>query len=574
MKKFLSIIVSLALLVSLCASGGIMIYADESRTDVEAVFDSETGETPNTSADAWGFCVVGGSVWANDSFCGVDVEKLREYFRDGYSLAVTYSGTPGEGAVAVLNGDFDNGVKMTTAELGDGKYESTVSLKAVLDSYGKTADEVEGLAVQSWTTDFKLYHVEYYRLSSGESEGGSTDVAFEWTASEKNTVDAGWLGTGFLNERRQDFLDALSADGAYLEIEGNSTCTEYDATVQLFVNEDFEGGAYQFSGNHRGEFKCGAPVSELLADRGKELPFTELTFQFMIWEHEKNHLEDGEEVADKNFYLNALRVYVPGEGGKEDEPAAAEVKLNIYLYPASHSDTSTWDNTYYEGFTGDEYYDVFGKETSVVTDVSTKWDIATSEWSYIWLGIEDKEHDPRHSFTVEISDIVFRTADSDYTYSGAKGEYSVEAWGNVMIPVKVSDVCGEQDIAEFLKSLETVSLTVKCTEHDGVSAESSAGGEENPPASGGETENNPPVSGGETGSNPPPATGNEGSDAPASGGETEAPITTEGDDPTEGSSSEEDGFTETPSPDTGIFIAVPAVIAALAAAAAAVSKKR
>ena len=59
---------------------------------------------------------------------------------------------------------------MTTADLGNGRYESTISLKAVLDAYGKTADEVEGLAVQSWTDGFKLYHVEYYRQPSAESE--------------------------------------------------------------------------------------------------------------------------------------------------------------------------------------------------------------------------------------------------------------------------------------------------------------------------------------------------------------------------------------------------------------------
>ena len=59
---------------------------------------------------------------------------------------------------------------MTTTDLGNGRYESTISLKAVLDAYGKTADEVEGLAFQSWTTDFKLYHVEYYRQPSAESE--------------------------------------------------------------------------------------------------------------------------------------------------------------------------------------------------------------------------------------------------------------------------------------------------------------------------------------------------------------------------------------------------------------------
>ena len=187
MKKFLAILMSLALTVSALACGGTTLFADGSRTDVEAVFDSETGETPNTSVDAWGFIVVGGSVWGNDTFCGVSVEKLREYIGAGYSIAVTYSGTPGEGAAAVLNGDFDNGVKMTTTDLGNGRYESTISLKAVLDAYGKTADEVEGLAFQSWTTDFKLYHVEYYRQPSAESE---TPAAEEPEASSAEEPEA------------------------------------------------------------------------------------------------------------------------------------------------------------------------------------------------------------------------------------------------------------------------------------------------------------------------------------------------------------------------------------------------
>ena len=45
MKKFLAILMSLALTVSALACGGTTLFADGSRTDVEAVFDSETGET-------------------------------------------------------------------------------------------------------------------------------------------------------------------------------------------------------------------------------------------------------------------------------------------------------------------------------------------------------------------------------------------------------------------------------------------------------------------------------------------------------------------------------------------------
>lgn len=63
MKKLLLVIISPTLMLSICVGGGITLEGAESRTDVDVVFDSEAGETPNTSVDAWGFFVVVGNVW-------------------------------------------------------------------------------------------------------------------------------------------------------------------------------------------------------------------------------------------------------------------------------------------------------------------------------------------------------------------------------------------------------------------------------------------------------------------------------------------------------------------------------
>ncbi len=468
MRRILAVILSLALMLSICAGGGIMLQADDVDTASMQLAFEWTAPQKDSVAAGW--------TWTG-SF--LDETQNREFLSamglpnayleiEGNSTCTEYDATVqffiNGGSACQISGSYR------------GEFKCGVAVSQALQ------DAQKELPVTEVVFQFMIWEHEKNHLEDGEEVADKNfylnglriyipkdTVAFEWTSSEKNTVEAGWTGTNFLNERRQDFLVALSLPDAYLEIEGNSTCSEYASSVQFFLNENYDAGAYQISGEYRGEFKCGTPISAALAAKGEQLPITEITFQFMIWEHEKKHLENGAEVPDGKFYINALRVYAPSSSKPEPSPST-EVELNVYWYPAQHDNTSTWDNTYYEGFTGDEYYDVFGKEAEIVKDVSTKWDIANDNWQYIWLGIEDKQHDPRHSFTVEISDIVFRTADSEYTYSGAKGKYSAEAWGSVMIPVKVADVCGEQNTTDFLRGLETVTVNLICTEHNGNKA--------------------------------------------------------------------------------------------------------
>ena len=129
------------------------------------VYTSENGSTPNTSKAAYGFFVVGGNVWGEDSCCGISAERMREYFRDGeYNLSFVFGGTPGDSApLAVINGEFDTRVEMTVKELGDGRHEATVPLQSVLDGYGMTADDVDGLCVQTWVENFALYKIRLYK---------------------------------------------------------------------------------------------------------------------------------------------------------------------------------------------------------------------------------------------------------------------------------------------------------------------------------------------------------------------------------------------------------------------------
>ena len=191
MRRILAVILSLALMLSICADGGIMLQADDSRTDVIDLYDSDVGATPNTSKDAWGYFVVGGNVWGEDSCYNVDVQQLREYLRDGsYNLSFICTGTPSENdPVAVINGDFENGVKMSVAMLDDGKYEVTIPLKEVLDGYGKTVDEVESLCVQTWINNFALYHISLFKLPEGETDTGTVYIS-ENGATPNTSKDA------------------------------------------------------------------------------------------------------------------------------------------------------------------------------------------------------------------------------------------------------------------------------------------------------------------------------------------------------------------------------------------------
>lgn len=154
-------------------------------------------------------------------------------------------------------------------------------------------------------------------LHGDKTDTASMQLAFEWTAPEKNTVNAAWLGSeSFLDaEQNQKLLEALNAEGAYVELEGFNSCTaNHGAVVQFCFNG---GDSYSFYnlGPLSGEFKGGVSVAEVLEAEGQKPPINSMLFQFFIWEHEQMHTTDGALDPDfsenDKYYLNSLRVYIP-----------------------------------------------------------------------------------------------------------------------------------------------------------------------------------------------------------------------------------------------------------------------
>lgn len=166
-------------------------------------------------------------------------------------------------------------------------------------------------------TDGSDEDIDIDELLGNKVDTESMQLAFEWTAPEKNTVNAAWLGTeSFLSaEQNQKLLEALNTEGAYVELEGFNTCSQNHGAVVQFCFNGGETFNFYNLGPLSGEFEGGVAVADVLSAGGQELPINSMLFQFFIWEHDKMHTTDGtldSDFAENDlYYLNALRVYIP-----------------------------------------------------------------------------------------------------------------------------------------------------------------------------------------------------------------------------------------------------------------------
>ncbi|HIV10979.1 MAG TPA: hypothetical protein IAD28_04740 [Candidatus Faeciplasma avium] len=139
--------------------------AEEPDDDVEVVYTNDSG-LPSTDCDVndpWDFVNIVGNLWGRENVVNCTVEKFSEKLAEGADFVMVVSGNTSSTANVVINGVFDAGnAVLTSTDLGDGKYELSVSLadvKAYMDANSITTFDT--VCVQTMFNNFKLHEVKF-----------------------------------------------------------------------------------------------------------------------------------------------------------------------------------------------------------------------------------------------------------------------------------------------------------------------------------------------------------------------------------------------------------------------------
>ena len=139
--------------------------AEEPDDDVEVVYTNDSG-LPSTDCGVTNpndFVNIVGNLWERGNVVNCTVEKFREKLAEGADFVMVVSGATGNNAQLVFNGVFENhNPVFTSTDLGNGKYELSVSLADVEDYMNANSiTTVNDVCVQTWFNGFNLHEVKF-----------------------------------------------------------------------------------------------------------------------------------------------------------------------------------------------------------------------------------------------------------------------------------------------------------------------------------------------------------------------------------------------------------------------------
>ena len=139
--------------------------AEEPDDDVEVVYTNDSG-LPSTDCGVTNpndFVNIVGNLWERGNVVNCSVEKFREKLAEGADFVMVVSGATGNNAQLVFNGVFEKGNPVfTSTDLGNGKYELSVSLADVEDYMNANSiTTVNDVCVQTWFNGFTLHEVKF-----------------------------------------------------------------------------------------------------------------------------------------------------------------------------------------------------------------------------------------------------------------------------------------------------------------------------------------------------------------------------------------------------------------------------
>lgn len=139
--------------------------AEEPDDDVEVVYTNDSG-LPSTDCGVTNpndFVNIVGNHWNRGNVVNCTVEKFSEKLAEGADFVMVVSGATGNNAQLVFNGVFEKGNPVfTSTDLGNGKYELSVSLADVEDYMNANSiTTVNDVCVQTWFNGFTLHEVKF-----------------------------------------------------------------------------------------------------------------------------------------------------------------------------------------------------------------------------------------------------------------------------------------------------------------------------------------------------------------------------------------------------------------------------
>ena len=139
--------------------------AEEPDDDVEVIYTNDSG-LPSTDCGVTNpndFVNIVGDLWGRGNVVNCSVEKFREKLTEGADFVMVVSGATGNNAQLVFNGVFENhNPVFTSTDLGNGKYELSVSLADVEDYMNANSiTTVNDVCVQTWFNGFNLHEVKF-----------------------------------------------------------------------------------------------------------------------------------------------------------------------------------------------------------------------------------------------------------------------------------------------------------------------------------------------------------------------------------------------------------------------------
>ena len=139
--------------------------AEEPDDDVEVVYTNDSG-LPSADCgvtNPWDFVNIVGDLWGRGNVIGYSVEDFAAKLDEGATLVMVVGGNTSSTANVAINGVFDAGNPvLTSTDLGDGRYELSVSLadvKAYMDANSITTFDT--VCVQTMFNNFKLHEVKF-----------------------------------------------------------------------------------------------------------------------------------------------------------------------------------------------------------------------------------------------------------------------------------------------------------------------------------------------------------------------------------------------------------------------------
>ena len=180
MRKILTVLLAAVMLVSAMA---VTAFAAE-----DVIFSSADGVASADCgvANPWDFVNIVGDLWGRGNVIGYSVEDFAAKLDEGATLVMVVGGNTSSTANVAINGVFDAGnAVFTSTDLGDGRYELSVSLadvKAYMDANSITTFDT--VCVQTNFNEFTLYEVKF---TSGETSAPAETTEPEATTEPETT---------------------------------------------------------------------------------------------------------------------------------------------------------------------------------------------------------------------------------------------------------------------------------------------------------------------------------------------------------------------------------------------------